>query len=280
MHFLKFWVVMGTVLGVWSAIASRTIAQTFPISDGTTGSVVVPGGVTFINGGTQRGSALFHSFSEFSVGAIDRVYFSNPVGVTDILSRVTGANPSNIFGTLGVNGAANLFLINPRGIVFGKDAKLDIAGGFVASTADRWMFGDGSSYQATNPNAPPSLAVNISPGLQYGTTATTVQRPGDITNFGNLSVGGGFQLAANRIEFQGGTLSAGKNIILYAPTIQLSNQSLISSNANADATQKAGDIAIQTQSLSMTDGSIISTSTFSTQGIQAGDIYVLPLDLI
>jgi filamentous hemagglutinin family protein len=65
-----------------------------------------------IDGGVQRGRNLFHSFQQFSVEADRRVYFSNPSGVSNILSRVTGSDPSNILGTLGVDGAANLFLIN------------------------------------------------------------------------------------------------------------------------------------------------------------------------
>ncbi|WP_293084779.1 filamentous hemagglutinin N-terminal domain-containing protein [Moorena sp. SIO4A1] len=41
-----------------------------------------------------------------------------------MLSRVTGTNVSNILGTLGVLGNANLFLINPNGIVFGSNSRL------------------------------------------------------------------------------------------------------------------------------------------------------------
>ncbi|HEY9653160.1 MAG TPA: filamentous hemagglutinin N-terminal domain-containing protein, partial [Coleofasciculaceae cyanobacterium] len=57
-----------------------------------------------IDGGATRGSALYHSFSEFNVNDGQRVYFSNPSGIDNILTRVTGANVSNILGTLGVDG--------------------------------------------------------------------------------------------------------------------------------------------------------------------------------
>ncbi len=281
MHLLKFLALTGMGLGWVGLIAGRSMAQTIPVSDGTTGSIVVPGSgtvPTLINGGVARGSALFHSFSDFSVGGGDRVYFNPSTGINNILSRVTGSNVSNILGTLGVNGSANLFLINPRGIVFGKDATLKITGSFVASTADRWILGDGSAYQATNPNAPPLLTVDVSPGLQYGATATAVQRPGNITNFGKLSVGGGLILNANQIEFQGGSVSAEKGIILYAPTIILANQSLIQLGVPESATTNGGDLVIQTQNLSVRDGSIISTSTFSAQGAKSGDIDIAPID--
>ena len=69
---------------------------------------------SLIEGGAVRGENLFHSFQEFNVGNGQSVYFVNPDGVNNILTRVTGANMSQILGTLGVNGNANLFLINPQ----------------------------------------------------------------------------------------------------------------------------------------------------------------------
>ncbi|MEM6404905.1 MAG: filamentous hemagglutinin N-terminal domain-containing protein, partial [Cyanobacteria bacterium P01_D01_bin.116] len=72
-----------------------------------------------INGGVIRGSNLFHSFKEFNINNGKSVYFSNPSAIENILTRVTGKNPSEIFGKLGVLGNANLFLINPNGIIFG-----------------------------------------------------------------------------------------------------------------------------------------------------------------
>ena len=89
-----------------------------------------------IEGGAERGSNLFHSFENFNVLEGQRVYFANPNGIDSILSRVTGTNPSNLFGTLGVDGAADLFLVNPNGIVFGENVQLDVEGSFNATTAD------------------------------------------------------------------------------------------------------------------------------------------------
>ncbi|BAY09317.1 two-partner secretion domain-containing protein [Calothrix sp. NIES-2098] len=116
----------------------------------------------FIDGGAQRGANLFHSFSQFNINDGQRVYFINPSGVGNILSRVTGGNPSNILGTLGVLGNANLFLINPNGIVFGQNAKLDVRGSFVGTTANGVRFGEQGIFSATNPEAPPLLNVNPS----------------------------------------------------------------------------------------------------------------------
>ncbi len=110
-------------LGMSGAIAfseHRTLAQITP--DATLGgeaSVVTPGvdvggqAADQIDGGATRGINLFHSFEQFNVGEGQRVYFANPTGIENILTRVTGTNSSNILGTLGVAGGnANLFLIN------------------------------------------------------------------------------------------------------------------------------------------------------------------------
>ncbi|HEY9644752.1 MAG TPA: filamentous hemagglutinin N-terminal domain-containing protein, partial [Chroococcidiopsis sp.] len=78
-----------------------------------------------IDGGALRGSSLFHSFEQFNVNNHQRVYFSNPAGVATIFSRVTGTDVSDILGTLGVDGRADLFFLNPNGIVFGPNAQLD-----------------------------------------------------------------------------------------------------------------------------------------------------------
>lgn len=78
-----------------------------------------------IDGGAIRGANLFHSFQEFNVGELQRVYFANPTGISNILTRVTGSNVSNILGTLGVDGGANLFFINPNGILFGNNSRLE-----------------------------------------------------------------------------------------------------------------------------------------------------------
>ncbi|MEP0857932.1 filamentous hemagglutinin N-terminal domain-containing protein [Trichocoleus sp. DQ-U1] len=120
-----------------------------------------------IEGGARRGGNLFHSFQEFNVGNLQRAYFANPAGVENILSRVTGTSPSNILGTLGVLGNANLFLINPNGILFGPNATLDIGGSFVASTTSSIRFADGTEFSAVNPSATPLLTVSVPLGLQF-----------------------------------------------------------------------------------------------------------------
>ncbi|MEQ8957190.1 MAG: filamentous hemagglutinin N-terminal domain-containing protein, partial [Coleofasciculus sp. C2-GNP5-27] len=175
------------VVSLWT---TPTFAQVIPDSTlGVEGSVVTPDvmiqgfSADQIDGGAIRGTNLFHSFSEFNVGEGQRVYFANPMGIDNILSRVTGTDISDILGTLGVNGGANLFLINPNGFIFGKNAQLDVQGAFVASTAEEWVFENGTEFSATNPQAPPLLTINLTPGLQYGSN-----HQGAIASSGRLAV--------------------------------------------------------------------------------------------
>jgi filamentous hemagglutinin family protein len=163
-----------------------------------------------IDGGAVRGSALFHSFSEFNVNDGQRVYFSNPAGITNIFTRVTGTNLSHILGTLGVDGGANLFLLNPQGIKFGSNAQLDIQGSFVASTANSFLFPDGSEFSAKNPKAP-LLTMSVTPGVQWGASTSS----GTITNEGNLTVGEDLTLSAGNLDLQG-QLHALKDLTLFA----------------------------------------------------------------
>jgi filamentous hemagglutinin family protein len=116
-----------------------------------------------IEGGAIRGGNLFHSFRDFSIFGGQSVYFQSPIGIRNIISRVTGGNPSNIEGTLGVSGGtANLFLINPNGIIFGANARLDVRGSFVATTAPAIQFGTQGFFSSSSPNSPPLLTVNPS----------------------------------------------------------------------------------------------------------------------
>ncbi|MEG3921503.1 filamentous hemagglutinin N-terminal domain-containing protein [Microcoleus sp. T3_A4] len=120
-----------------------------------------------IEGGATRGVNLFHSLQQFNVGEGRGAYFANPNGIANIFTRVTGGNPSNILGVLGVQGNANLFLLNPKGIVFGPNARLDLRGSFLASSADSVVFDNGYQFSSSNPQSLPLLNVNIPIGLNF-----------------------------------------------------------------------------------------------------------------
>ncbi|MBD2108790.1 filamentous hemagglutinin N-terminal domain-containing protein [Nodosilinea sp. FACHB-13] len=168
-----------------------------------------------IEGGALRGSNLFHSFLEFNVDAGQRLYFVNPAGVESILSRITGDNPSAIFGTLGVDGAADLFLINPNGLVFGETATLDIQGSFYASTAEAIPVGDGV-YSATAPEQSSLLTVN--PSALFSNYLS--ESSGNIESQASLAVGENLTLAANRLNLQR-QVAAGGDLTLLGNTVEI-----------------------------------------------------------
>jgi filamentous hemagglutinin family protein len=115
------------------ALAKARLAQV--TSDDTVNTQVSDDGETAeITGGERAGDNLFHSFQDFSVQSGDRASFLNANDIANIFSRVTGGNISNIDGLISANGSANLFLINPAGIVFGENARLDVGGSFYGST--------------------------------------------------------------------------------------------------------------------------------------------------
>jgi filamentous hemagglutinin family protein len=226
-----------------------TLAQITP--DGTLGaesSVVTPNLIIKdlpgdrLDGGALRGANLFHSFTDFNVKESQRVYFANPVGVSNILSRVTGKNPSDILGTLGVLGNANLFLINPNGIYFGPNARLDIRGSFTATTSEGIQLGENGLFSATDPQN--SQLLSVQPSALF--TNAMAQHQAAIRNEGNLAAGENLTLAASNLDLQG-QLYARANLTLQAlDTVRIrdsantpfvaaaSNQLLVQGNQGVD----------------------------------------------
>jgi filamentous hemagglutinin family protein len=233
-------------LGLAPTVSS---AQIVPDSSLPVNSIVAPNSNTFtIDGGTQAGGNLFHSFSDFSLPTGSEAFFNNSLDVQNIFSRVTGKNISNIDGLIRANGAANLFLLNPSGIVFGPNASLNIGGSFFGTTAEGIQFVDGVEFSAQNPQAPPLLTVNVPMGLQMGQNlaAITVQGTGHRTTGGAISP---FDRSQNPIGLQVGV---GKTLALVGGNITVPGGIL---------TATGGQIAL---------GSIGQSHTASVVGLQPG----------
>lgn len=124
-----------------------------------------------VDGGELRGGNLFHSFEQFSVPDGGSVFLNNAASIDNIIGRVTGTAISEINGLIQNNGAANLFLINPNGIVFGANATLDIGGSFVGTTAESLIFEDGTEFSSNLAQDSALLTVNLPLGLQFGSSS-------------------------------------------------------------------------------------------------------------
>ena len=210
-----------------------------------------------IDGGARRNSNLFHSFQELNINNNQAVYFANPDGVENILTRVTGGNQSNIFGTLGVDGTANLFLINPNGIVFGESASLDLKGSFVGTTASGLRFGEQGNFNATNPEIPGSLTVNPS-ALFFN----QVEASGGIINKSQAPAG----ISPNGNEIKGLRVPDGKSLLLVGGEINFDGGGLIAPE---------GNIELASVTVPGTVGLNISGDTFSLntpEDLERGDI--------
>jgi filamentous hemagglutinin family protein len=164
---------LGSTLRVPSeALVTTNITSTAGV--GNLGTIVTPGGATTtITGGMRPGNGtnLFHSFGQFTIGTGDTANFFNEthLSTTNILSRVTGGNPSNIFGTIQTTGfpGANLFLINPAGVIFGPNATLNVEGSFHVTTADYLRLTDGVQFTA-KPDVVKDSLLTTAPVAAFG----------------------------------------------------------------------------------------------------------------
>ena len=116
--------------------------------------------------GQQRGNNLFHSFENFNLNVNESATFSGANTIQNVISRVTGGNPSNIDGLIrSTIPNADMYLLNPYGIIFGANAKLDVQGSFHASTADYLRFSDGGRFYATYTEQP---LLTVAPPTAFG----------------------------------------------------------------------------------------------------------------
>ncbi|MBD2453805.1 S-layer family protein [Nostoc sp. FACHB-87] len=233
-----------------------------------------------IKNGTAVGNNLFHSFSQFSIPSNVSVFFKTTSGIQNIFSRVTGNSISYIDGTINAN--ANLFLLNPAGIIFGKNARLSIAGSFIGTTANTITFADGKEF-STDIAQTPVLTMSVPVGLQLGTNAGAIQVQGQLqvpTNQTLALVGSQINLTEARLRVPDGRVElwavrnadikidnqAGWQLTSIANTPDWGTITLqTASSINTNGTN-GGAINIRGRGLTLQDGSNIQSSTSGGQG--------------
>lgn len=204
----------GMVGLLWLALlVPEVLAQSIqPAADGTGTRVQRQGNVYEITGGSRSGDRanLFHSFEQFGLTADEAATFRSQAEIRNILGRVVGGDPSRIDGLIRVlGGESNLFLMNPAGLVFGPNARLDVPGSFMATTATG-IGVEGGWFEALGT---PDYAALVGDPSRF---AFALGEPGAIANFGNLRVLGGDLTLMGGTVINGGNLSAPNGDLVLA----------------------------------------------------------------
>ncbi|MBD2635181.1 filamentous hemagglutinin N-terminal domain-containing protein [Limnothrix sp. FACHB-881] len=183
---------LGTIITFLLWTTAALAQEIVPAQDGVQTQIRQDGNQIIIGGGTRSGNGanLFHSFERFNVNSGQIANFLSQPDIQNILGRVTGGDASIIDGLIRVSGgSSNLYLMNPAGIVFGANARLDIPASFTATTAnaigfggDRWFESIGSGNWANLVGSP----------IEFRFDSLT---PGSLINAGSLSVGPGADLS-------------------------------------------------------------------------------------
>ena len=295
-----------------------TVSAQGVTSDGTLSTKVTsPDNLNFtITNGSQPniGTNLFHSFSQFSIPTGGSATFDlvNTPNISTIFSRVTGGSVSNINGLIQTTNSSNpvsLFLLNPSGIIFGPNARLNIGGSFIGTTANSIKFADGIEFRAVNPTSSGLLTVSAPIGLDFGQNSKgiTVQNTGhrlienlfqpidSSQNPIGLQVAEGYTLAmiGSEVNFSGGIASVNgggqievgsvsNGLVQLNPTVagwmgdytsvQQFNDIHLAQQSLLDASGNNGSIQLQGRNISLTEGSAALLQNFGSQA--AGGITV------
>ena len=305
-------VILSSTLAVLSLIVFKSEplqAQSItPAEDGTGTVIQSPDGTTYnIKGGTFSGDGanLFHSFEKLNLDSGEIANFLSNPEVLNILGRVVGGDASVIDGLIRVTGSdSNLYLMNPAGIIFGNNARLDVPAAFTATTSDAIGFADGwfnavgdNNYQALV-NSPNSFAFTQGdPGsivnngdLKVSDRASLSLVAGEVINTGTISApGGNITIAAvpgeNLVRISQAGMILNLEVIPSsdgtATITPLSLPELLTGGEIAQATSVSvdadGNISLtgSGETIPQTPGTAIASGDLSVAGEQGGEIKVL-----
>ncbi|WP_427157684.1 filamentous hemagglutinin N-terminal domain-containing protein [Aliinostoc sp. HNIBRCY26] len=243
--------IFGVIGGIVISLVGSSGVKAQVIPDSSLGTNVSPGSEHFtITNGHRVGNNLFHSFQQFSIPTNGSAFFDNASDIQNIFSRVTGGSISQIDGLIQANGSANLFLLNPNGIIFGSNARLSIGGSFVGTTADSIKFSDGTEFSGINTNATPLLTMNVPIGLQFG------GNPGKISveGTGNNQILNGTSPISGLTSANGLQVRSGKTLALVGGNLVLNGSFLAAPGGRIELgsiTQGDIDINLTPQALTL-----------------------------
>lgn len=222
--------------------------------------------------GRQVGGNLFHSFDQFSIHTGESATFSGPNSVTNIIGRVTGGNESFIDGALrSTIPGANLYLLNPAGVLFGEHAQLDVPGSVHVSTADYLRLSDGGRFDA---RTPANSVLTVAPVAAFGFLGGT---PGRIT------VEGAFLRVpeGQTLSLIGGDITL-TNATLYAPAGRI-NVAAVGSAGEVIPTDtdlvmqgfgRLGAISVERTAAERTQIDEVELGDIDTSGPGGGSIFI------
>ncbi|KYC43511.1 filamentous hemagglutinin [Scytonema hofmannii PCC 7110] len=282
-----------TISLVWNtSLPARAQTQITPDGSLPTNINNIGEGVYEITGGGQPNNStnLFHSLKDFSIKSGDTARFVHPQGIENIITRIVGGLPSQINGTIQTLikgtadiGRANFFLINPSGIIFGENARLDIGGSFFATTADKIKFADGTEFVATSPTANPLLTISVPIGLQYGSNPnSSIRVNGNGHNLG-FSVDSDYVDRSNRpLGLHSGT-QTGKTIALVGANVVLDGGNITLpqgrveiwsvNNGEVSLINKNQQLQLEPgQGINYSDIELLNAASIDTSGNSAGGI--------
>src|ERR671910_1402681 len=189
-----------------AALLTAGPAQAQIVTDGSVGpKVSLSGGQIEIGAdlGSRRGDNLFHSFEKFGIATGQTAIFTGPGDIKNVISRVTGGEVSNIDGKLASTvGQADLYFLNPAGVMFGPNAQLDVPGSLHVSTAHELRFADGARFSALDKTG---SGLTVAPPEAFGFLD---RPPGHITvdqSQLQLTPGKAFSLVGGNIDIAGGS---------------------------------------------------------------------------
>ncbi len=234
------------------------------VTDGTlgqSGALLGPDYLIGADSGRQSGGNLFHSFQDFNLNSSESATFSGPNSINNIINRVTGGNPSDINGLIrSTIPDADMYFLNPYGIMFGSNAKLDVQGGFHASTANYLRLGENGRFYA---DLSENSSLSIAPPSAFGFWANPV----------------------TPISVKGSQLSVGegKTFSIIGGDLQINRQAAISAAAgriNMAGVASQGEVVLKNSELDVSsfsqsgDIAVIDKSIIQTSGESGGNIFI------